>query len=319
MADGAYFVGRHELLAWINSTLDLNVTKVEQTASGAIACQLMDALFPGEFPMHKVDYNAKNEYEMINNYKTLQAFFTKKGIEKTTQVNKLIKGRPLDNMEFMQWLKAFFDRETGGMGVEDYDPVGRRMTCKTGDFRGPPGSSVGRPSSATKRATPTGVSSKPASGASRVRKPTTLAKRPGSGSSGKATPSAAAAAAHGTEEDGTEEDVSQEGNAAYRAELAAREDEIKELTAQVSELRLQAEESLREREFYYGKLREVEILCQTPNICDNEMIKVVEQILYAPNEEQARDIVRQTQMEYAGQVYVDAEEQNGDAGQENGG
>lgn len=50
------------------------------------------------------------------------------------------------------------------------------------------------------------------------------------------------------------------------------------------------------------------------------MIKVVEQVLYAPNEEQAREIVRQTQMEYAGQVYVDAEEQNGAGeGQENGG
>lgn len=47
-----------------------------------------------------------------------------------------------------------------------------------------------------------------------------------------------------------------------------------------------------------------------------QIVKVVEQILYAPNEEQAREIVRQTQMEYAGQVYVDTEEQNG---QENGG
>ena len=84
MGDGAYFVGRHELLSWINSTLDLNITKIEQvinairmmelefeqclkgfdidafrlflsqTSSGAIACQLMDALFPGEFPLHKV-------------------------------------------------------------------------------------------------------------------------------------------------------------------------------------------------------------------------------------------------------------------------
>lgn len=59
MGDGAYFVGRHELLSWINSTLDLNITKIEQAASGAIACQLMDALFPGEFPLHKVDFNAK--------------------------------------------------------------------------------------------------------------------------------------------------------------------------------------------------------------------------------------------------------------------
>ena len=35
MADGAYFVGRHELLAWINSTLALNITKVDQVDNGA--------------------------------------------------------------------------------------------------------------------------------------------------------------------------------------------------------------------------------------------------------------------------------------------
>ncbi|CAD7700612.1 unnamed protein product [Ostreobium quekettii] len=256
---------------------------------------------------------------MINNYKTLQAFFTKKGIEKSVQVNKLIKGRPLDNMEFMQWMKSFFDRETGGMGVpEDYDPVGRRMVCKTGDFKGPNGTAGGRPSSATKRATPTGLSNKPTS--ARVRKPTTLTKRPASGSSGKATPPPAAAARPAAGDDCGEAKPDHGDSAAYSAELAAREEEIKELTAQVNELRLQAEESLREREFYYGKLREIEILCQTPNISDNPMIKVVEQVLYAPNEEQAREIVRQTQMEYAGQVYVDAEEQNGAGeGQENGG
>lgn len=40
-------------------------------------------------------------------------------------VNKLVKGRPLDNMEFMQWLKFYFEGRLGCQNL-DYDPVGRR-------------------------------------------------------------------------------------------------------------------------------------------------------------------------------------------------
>ena len=40
-------------------------------------------------------------------------------------VNKLVKGRPLDNMEFMQWLKFYFEGRLGCQDL-DYDPVGRR-------------------------------------------------------------------------------------------------------------------------------------------------------------------------------------------------
>jgi RP/EB family microtubule-associated protein len=49
MMDAGYFVGRKEIMDWINEALLLNLDKVEQTANGAIACQLLDIIFPGAF------------------------------------------------------------------------------------------------------------------------------------------------------------------------------------------------------------------------------------------------------------------------------
>lgn len=63
--NSAYSLGRSELLGWLNDLLGTRFTRIEDTASGAIACQLMDALHPGVVPLKKVDFNAKNEYDMV--------------------------------------------------------------------------------------------------------------------------------------------------------------------------------------------------------------------------------------------------------------
>eukprot|EP01118_Nematostelium_gracile_P019726 TRINITY_DN925_c0_g1_i3.p1 TRINITY_DN925_c0_g1~~TRINITY_DN925_c0_g1_i3.p1 ORF type:complete len:124 (+),score=31.64 TRINITY_DN925_c0_g1_i3:1-372(+) len=80
--DGAYFVGRVELLNWLNEFLQLDYKKIEQVCSGAAYCQLMDALYPGKVPLSKVNFNAKFDYEFTKNFQILQGVFEKCGIEK---------------------------------------------------------------------------------------------------------------------------------------------------------------------------------------------------------------------------------------------
>jgi RP/EB family microtubule-associated protein len=54
MMDKAYFVSKPELLNWFNELLCLNLTKIEQCATGAVYCGVLDALYPGTFQFSKV-------------------------------------------------------------------------------------------------------------------------------------------------------------------------------------------------------------------------------------------------------------------------
>ncbi len=128
--DGAFFVGRKEIMDWVNSTLDINLSKVEETANGAVACQLLDIMYPGQVPLHKVNWAAKQDFEFVANYKILQNSFTKLNIERHIDVDRLISGRYMDNLEFMQWFKRFFEMSVSDK--KDYDAVGQRSKGKGG-------------------------------------------------------------------------------------------------------------------------------------------------------------------------------------------
>lgn len=133
MMEGAFFVSRTEIINWINNLLKLDLTKIEQTCTGAVACQIIDAISPGCIAMKKVNWEANKEYEYIANYKLLQQAFLKLGLKKEIEVEKLIKGKYQDNLEFMQWLKRYYDMRTNGGTT--YNPITRRKPSATPNRR----------------------------------------------------------------------------------------------------------------------------------------------------------------------------------------
>lgn len=84
--------------------------------------------------MSKVDWGAKSSHEYVANYKLLQKAFTKNNVQRYVDVDKLIRGKYQDNLEFCQWLKAFWDMQNGGdvADRDDYDPVAVRAKGKGG-------------------------------------------------------------------------------------------------------------------------------------------------------------------------------------------
>ncbi|KAJ1478891.1 calponin homology domain-containing protein, partial [Baffinella frigidus] len=98
-----------ELLTWVNTLVECEFSELQQCANGAAYCCVLDALFPEDFPIRKVLFSAKAEHDSIKNYKIIQQFFTKKGVSSEMDVEKLLKGRPMEHLAFLQWLRGFFD------------------------------------------------------------------------------------------------------------------------------------------------------------------------------------------------------------------
>jgi len=220
---------RQELLKWVNDLLQSDFTKVEQLGTGWAYCQILDSIF-GDVLVSKVKYGAKEEWEYVHNFKIMQMCVTAHKMDKAIPVDKLIKLRFQDNFEFLQWLKVYWDTFYPG---GHYDSVGRR--------RGQPvaaaPSGPARPSSAARMA------------------PLTTGKRTATPSAGRGTPRAGP----------TQRAPSVTGH--YGGMSGASADgklnqKMAELNKQMTELKLNMDSLEKERDFYFDKLRNIEILVQ---------------------------------------------------------
>lgn len=192
--------------------------------------------------MARVKFNVNTEYAYLQNFKILQSTFptlgrfgvsppdsltcpapdvlAKHGVNKPVPVQSLTKCRMQDNLEFLQWVKRYWDQHYPG---GEYDAVARRKasgapggSAPSGGFSGPRTSSAG----GTRRGvTPTSAATRPRVGAAA-----------GGGSS-----------------------------AALQQEIATQKEAIAGLE--------------KERDFYFAKLRDIELLLQNAIEADPELEK----------------------------------------------
>lgn len=227
---------RQELVSWLNSLLQLNITKVEQCGTGAALCQVFDSIFL-DIPMSRVKFNVNTEYAYIQNFKVLQNSFAKHSVNKPIPVEALSKCKMQDNLEFLQWVKRYWDQHYPG---GDYDAVGRR---KGGGL--------------------------PAGGAG------------GAGGGPRSTSTAASRRGGTTPSGGPRVGAARAGGGAASAALQAENNTLKETVVGLE----------RERDFYFSKLRDIELLIQQaveedPEIEKQEdgLIKQIQTILYSTEE-----------------------------------
>ncbi|XP_026544909.1 microtubule-associated protein RP/EB family member 1 [Notechis scutatus] len=222
-------LSRHDMLAWINESLQLTLTKIEQLCS---AVPTTDAMTFKE-ESHPVWWQVFLESSL--NY-DFQKFFI-------IPVDKLVKGKFQDNFEFVQWFKKFFDANYDG---KDYDPVAARQgheTCPAPALVVPilnkPKKNLGSGGTAPTRpmvAQRTTVANKPG--------PPMIKKAPG----------------------------------------GIGEEESAELIQQINALKITVEDLEKERDFYFGKLRNIELICQENEGESDPVLQRIVEILYATDE-----------------------------------
>ena len=122
--DKAYFASKSELLSWVRNILHIEIKGIEQTVTGAIFCQLLDAAHPGTIRMNKVNWKAKLETEYISNFKIFQQGLSNNNIDKTINISRLSKGKNQELIELLQWLYGY--HLSLGVNSENYNATKKR-------------------------------------------------------------------------------------------------------------------------------------------------------------------------------------------------
>jgi len=285
------------LVKWLNDFFHADIKKVEEMSTGAMHCQILDAIFPQKVPLHKVNFAPKREDEFINNFKVLQAVFSQQGIQKPVDVARLIKGKMQDNLEFLQWMKGFFDSKYGG---QPYPAVERREQSMK-QFNSThntvaKASGLKKPGAAIPGATPVAA---PAPAAAPAAHPVAAHPAPTHLAATHATntPTKPHSAAVGI---GAAAIVTPPKSAPKSSPAPVTRHEEMHEAAVSTPTKLGADLNVEEliqtiralesqRDFYFGKLRRIELFCEQDQTLDAQSKNHVLKVLYQSPEEAAAE------------------------------
>uniref|UniRef100_A0A1I7V315 EB1 C-terminal domain-containing protein n=1 Tax=Caenorhabditis tropicalis TaxID=1561998 RepID=A0A1I7V315_9PELO len=267
-ASSADNLSRHEMLMWVNDCLQAHFTKIEQLHTGAGYCLFTDFLFPDSIQLKKS--NGTTTWKNL-------------GVEKVIPVDKLIKGKFQDNFEFLQWFKKLFDANYDG---HEYDPLSARNGEGLPTADGPAGATKAPVASRmparttpqkpvttmrTSAAVPPAARPTPSRPVARAA-PATTAAAPSKPAASTAAPirssSTVAAAPPGVD----------------MATFNKLKEELDEVTRQLTESDNVIASLEKERDFYFSKLRTIEVICQDNESIGNVEVSRVLEVLYETEE-----------------------------------
>ncbi|GME74171.1 unnamed protein product [[Candida] boidinii] len=323
---------RSELLEWINVTFDLNYTKVEQCGNGAAYCLIFQSIF-NDLPISKLKLQPNQDYQTLNNYKILQSGFNKHKISREVPVDRLMKCRLQDNLEFLQWMSKLWSDNNGGsidtsnMSISNDSASNlsssnpRQRTTSTLSSRRPLSNSTASSSTtttATRKVSGSSISSSsnrsrnssnPTS-LSTTSNPTRSRVTPGSTTSSsigvrsrigasslvsnkKSLPSSTSQRQQQQQQQ--QHHVQQVKSSELLNEIEALRSNNNEILQELQEYKLTTEGLETERNFYFNKLRDIEIICQNlsdkresgesnGDISVDDLVNKIQEILYSTEE-----------------------------------
>lgn len=261
------------------------ISKVEECGKGAIYCQILDSIY-GDVPMSKVKFNVKAEYEFLNNYKVLQGVFNRHKIDRQIPVEKLVKCRFQDNLEFLQYCKKHWDANWSG---HEYDAVGRRAG-RVATISGGATSSGGAGGGAGAGGAGGSVSGRTSVQSQTSGRSSVVRSRPAGGVAGGLGGAGGASGRTSVSGTGRRPTMGSgmSANSANSA-LTKAQQQIATLEADAVEYQQVLEGLETERNFYFNKLREIEVLVQEnaeqmDQVQVEGMIREIQTILYSTEE-----------------------------------